>query len=93
MLFTVLNIGVMNLLPWAGLIGRAASVLDMAPVELWRLLIPLQLIEIVLLFIVAALFGWRKKIRIEKQFSKEAYRETAATVDTSSDEMTKTIVD
>ncbi|RKD75511.1 CitMHS family citrate-Mg2+:H+ or citrate-Ca2+:H+ symporter [Sinobaca qinghaiensis] len=88
MLLVVLSIGVMNLLPWAGPIGRAASVLNMDPVELWRPLIPLQLIEIGLLFIIGALFGWREKKRIEQKFGIEAYRESAAAVDVTAKEMT-----
>ncbi|SFP01618.1 CitMHS family transporter [Salibacterium halotolerans] len=83
MLLTVLSVGVMNLLPWAGPIGRAATVLNMDPVALWRPLIPLQLIEIVLLFIVGALFGLREKKRIaQKQESTAASEEIAAAAET-----------
>lgn len=85
MLLTVLSIGVMNLLPWAGPIGRAASVLNMDPVELWRPLIPLQLVEIVLLFIVGALFGLREKKRIAKRGADEqTLKEVAATEEAAS---------
>src|SRR5690625_4876104 len=45
---------IMNMLPWAGPLGRAASVLDMDVTELWRPLIPIQIIGMVLILLLAA---------------------------------------
>src|SRR5699024_12616947 len=46
---------IMNLLPWAGPLGRAASVLDMDVTELWRPLIPIQIIGMALMILLAIL--------------------------------------
>src|SRR5699024_8729954 len=58
---------VMNMLPWAGPLGRAASVLDMDVTELWRPLIPVQIIGMVLMLILAFLIGFAEKKRIERR--------------------------
>ncbi|WP_158738033.1 CitMHS family transporter [Alteribacillus sp. YIM 98480] len=87
MLLVVLSIGVMNLLPWAGPIGRAASVLNMDPVALWQPLIPLQLIEIVLLLFIGVFFGIREKRRIAKIYGTPSVQaEVAATVESAVEE-------
>lgn len=57
---------VMNMVPWAGPIGRTASVLDQDPVEIWQHLLPAQGIAIVLVFIIAGLLGLSEKRRIAK---------------------------
>src|SRR5699024_10054662 len=59
---------VMNMLPWAGPLGRAASVLDMDVSELWRPLIPIQIIGMVLILLLAAFLGYMEKRRIEKKY-------------------------
>ena len=70
--FLLLLIGgsaaIMNMLPWAGPLGRAASVLDMDVTELWRPLIPIQAIGMVLMLVLAFLLGHREKKRIESQY-------------------------
>lgn len=70
--FLLLLIGgsaaIMNMLPWAGPLGRAASVLNMDVTELWRPLIPIQAIGMVLMLVLAFLLGHREKKRIESQY-------------------------
>jgi len=50
MLLCVGAMGVMNLVPWGGPTMRAATVVNMDPGELWRLLLPIQGLGIVLAF-------------------------------------------
>ncbi|MGL6114028.1 MAG: CitMHS family transporter [Cetobacterium sp.] len=40
------GMGVMNLLPWGGPVARAAAVLGMDPNELWRYMIPIQILGV-----------------------------------------------
>nr|WP_139189537.1 CitMHS family transporter [Evansella caseinilytica] len=58
---------ILNMLPWAGPLGRTAAVLGMDPTALWRPLIPLQIIALVLLIGVAVILGFREKRRVLKQ--------------------------
>ncbi|WP_299494337.1 citrate:proton symporter [uncultured Shewanella sp.] len=55
---------IMNMLPWAGPIGRAAALLSMNPTDLWRPLVPLQFIALIMLVPMAMLLGVREKRRI-----------------------------
>ena len=68
--FLLLLIGgsasIMNMVPWAGPLGRAASVLNMDVTELWRPLIPIQLIGMLMMIGLAILLGFREKKRIER---------------------------
>ncbi|MDW0116528.1 citrate:proton symporter [Sporosarcina thermotolerans] len=64
---------IMNMVPWAGPLGRTASVLDIDVTELWRPLIQIQVIGIILLIIIAVTLGYREKRLIAK---KEAAGET-----------------
>lgn len=57
MLITSLAIGVMNLVPWGGPTMRAATVLEMAPSDLWTPLIPVQGLMLFFLLVVAFLQG------------------------------------
>ncbi|HIW90497.1 MAG TPA: citrate:proton symporter [Candidatus Corynebacterium avicola] len=57
---------VMNMVPWAGPIGRASSVIDQTPVELWQHILPIQGIALVLVFAIAGLLGWKESRRIAK---------------------------
>ena len=52
-----LSASVMNMLPWGGPVGRASSVIGPSPNEIWTHLLPVQGIAIVLVIIVAAMFG------------------------------------
>src|SRR5690625_2458092 len=45
---------IMNMVPWAGPLGRTASVLNVDVTELWRPLIPIQIIGMVLILLLAA---------------------------------------
>src|SRR5699024_9687618 len=58
---------IMNMLPWAGPLGRAASVLEMDVTELWRPLIPIQIIGMVLMLVLALIIGIFEKKRIERK--------------------------
>lgn len=57
---------VMNMVPWAGPIGRASTVIDQDPVELWQHLLPIQGIALVLVFVIAGLLGLSEQRRIAK---------------------------
>ncbi|MEN1970418.1 citrate:proton symporter [Lentibacillus sp. N15] len=69
---------IMNMLPWAGPLGRSASVLKMDVTQLWRPLIPIQIIGMVLMVGLAVLLGYREQRRIKKQYGS---LEAAAAVD------------
>lgn len=58
---------IMNMVPWAGPLGRTASVLNVDVTELWRPLIPIQLIGLVILIGIAVIFGYREKRLIAKK--------------------------
>lgn len=49
--------GVMNLLPWGGPVARTATVLQMDANELWRVLIPIQILGFFANIVVAVLLG------------------------------------
>lgn len=59
---------VMNMLPWAGPLGRSASVLDMDVTELWKPLIPIQIFGMVLMLGLAVLLGYLEKRKISKHY-------------------------
>lgn len=52
LLSLALPISVMNLLPWAGPVGRVASVLGVDPGTIWQSVIPVQIIGLVMIFVV-----------------------------------------
>lgn len=64
LLLLAISAGIVNMIPWGGPLGRAASVQDIDPVTLFRPLIPLQLVGIVLIVILAILLGIRESRRI-----------------------------
>lgn len=55
------SIGVMNLLPWGGPTVRAATVIGMDPTDLWRKIIPIQILGVVLALGIAVILGLREK--------------------------------
>lgn len=57
---------VMNMLPWAGPVGRAASVIAENPAEIWQHLLPIQGASIVMVFLVAGLLGLSESRRIAR---------------------------
>ncbi len=56
-----LSASIMNMLPWAGPLGRVATVLEMDPVKLWLPLIPVQGIAFLLLIAFAYFLSRREK--------------------------------
>ena len=75
--------GMINMLPWAGPLGRTASVLGMDVTELWQPLIPIQIIGLVIMFLLAIFLGFREKRRIERMHGS---LEVAAAVELTFDE-------
>jgi CitMHS family citrate-Mg2+:H+ or citrate-Ca2+:H+ symporter len=60
---SVLSMGVLNLMPWAGPTMRAATVLGIEAGSLWQTLLPIQAAGIVLSFAVAVIMGIMEKNR------------------------------
>src|SRR5699024_4434706 len=60
------SIGVMNLLPWGGPIIRSSAVTDINVIDLWKPLVPYQIISFILLIAFAGLLGWFEKRRLDK---------------------------
>ncbi|GAB3062193.1 CitMHS family transporter [Virgibacillus ainsalahensis] len=73
---------IMNMMPWAGPVGRTASVLSADVTELWHGLIPIQIIGMVLMIGLAAFLGFLEKRKIEKRFGS-TQAAAAAVVETS----------
>lgn len=63
LLICVTAMGVMNLLPWGGPTMRSASVLGIEANELWRQLLPMQVVGIVVAFATAIIWGLIEKKR------------------------------
>lgn len=73
---------IMNMTPWAGPLGRAASVLDMDVTELWYPLIKVQIIGLVLMIGLAIFLGFREKRRTTKHHGvQDAAEQSAAALD------------
>jgi CitMHS family citrate-Mg2+:H+ or citrate-Ca2+:H+ symporter len=64
LLLVATSASVMNMVPWGGPVGRVGAVLEMAPTDIWRPLIPLQFIGLILLVVMAVILGVREKRRI-----------------------------
>lgn len=77
-----LSASIINMVPWAGPLGRTAAVLGADAAELWGDLIPLQIISIVLLLIFASFLGWLEKRRIERNGLKINLEDAALFEDT-----------
>lgn len=58
------SMGVMNMVPWGGPLGRASAVTSLPASTLWQPLIPVQIIGVVASMLVASLFGWREQRRL-----------------------------
>lgn len=58
------SMGIMNMVPWGGPLGRASAVTGIDASTLWQGLIPVQIIGMVGAAIFAALMGIREKRRI-----------------------------
>ena len=72
---------IMNMVPWAGPLGRTASVLNMDVTELWRPLIPIQISGLVLMIALAAFLGVMEKRRISKHYGLVSAKESAAAIE------------
>lgn len=79
---------IMNMLPWAGPLGRTAAVLGMDVTELWRPLIKVQVIGLILLIVLAVLLAMREKRLIARRgdFNKEIFEEADPLDVTAQDE-------
>nr|WP_240502832.1 SLC13 family permease [Morganella morganii] len=66
LLLMCMSMGVMNMVPWGGPLGRASAVTGISASVLWQPLIPVQIIGITASVLVAALFGLREKRRIAR---------------------------
>lgn len=60
------SMGVMNMVPWGGPLGRASAVTGIPAAVLWQPLIPVQIMGVMASTLVAGLFGWREKKRIAR---------------------------
>lgn len=60
--------GIMNMLPWAGPLGRAATVLNIDVIELWHPLIPIQIVGMLFMIALAFFLGKREEGRIVKKY-------------------------
>lgn len=63
LLICVTAMGVMNLLPWGGPTMRSASVLGIEANELWKELLPMQVVGIIIAFATAVIWGIIEKKR------------------------------
>ena len=77
------SMGVMNLVPWGGSTLRAATVLNMDATELWRELIPVQVIGLVMSLGLAIVISRIeiKRLKSLKASDLEQYDEEAAAED------------
>lgn len=85
---------IMNMLPWAGPLGRTAAVLGMDVTELWRPLIKVQVIGLILLITLAVLLAMREKRLIARRgdFNKEIFEEVEPLDVTAQDEKSQKAV-
>src|SRR5699024_209008 len=74
---------IMNMLPWAGPLGRGATVLSMDVIEFWRPLIPVQAISITLMIGLARLLAYMEKRKMDRPYVK---MEIAAVLEADVDE-------
>ncbi|MCO1337549.1 citrate:H+ symporter [Kocuria polaris] len=68
------SMGILNMLPWGGPVGRSGAALGMDPVAIWQSLIPVQVLSLVLLVVMAVLLGHREKRRIAARHEAELER-------------------
>lgn len=78
---SVLAMGVLNLMPWAGPTMRAASVLGMEAGSLWNTLLPIQAFGIILVLAHAVLAGWQEQKRGAGQSGRLAQQEGSVVLD------------
>lgn len=78
---SVLGMGVLNLMPWAGPTMRAASVLSMEAGQLWNVLLPIQVFGIFLCLAHAVLAGIQEQKRGAGLDGKLAQQEGKVSLD------------
>ena len=83
LLICVTAMGVMNLLPWGGPTMRTATVLEIAPNELWKQILPMQAVGIVIALVTAFTWGM-----IEKKRGAGSSAETVEDMDVATKEET-----
>ncbi|MGJ8514901.1 Citrate transporter [Carnimonas sp. R-84865] len=66
LMLAALSMGVMNMVPWGGPIGRAAAVTGVSPTALWHDLLPVQLLGVAGAMVVAAAYGYREQRLIKR---------------------------
>lgn len=76
LLIIATSASVMNMVPWAGPTGRVASILGESPADVWRPLIPIQIIGLVMVVILAFFLGIREKRRIARKFANGEIKES-----------------
>lgn len=76
LLMIALGIGILNMLPWGGPLGRAASVTGIDLMDMYMPLIPLQGVALVLLIGLGVLLGLREKGRIRKRVAAGEIEDT-----------------
>jgi CitMHS family citrate-Mg2+:H+ or citrate-Ca2+:H+ symporter len=64
LMLIAMGAGILNMVPWAGPLGRAAAVTGIEVTELWRPLIAVQAVGVCLLVVLAAYLGLREQRRI-----------------------------
>jgi len=84
------SIGIVNLFPWGGPIARSATVMDTGVVDLWKPLMPFQMIGFILLLIFAAYLGWREKLKINKTRQRCLNIHSNISVQQATDELSST---
>lgn len=58
------SMGIMNMMPWGGPLGRAAAVTGISAASLWQGLIPVQIMGLLGMVVMAVIMGVREKRRI-----------------------------
>lgn len=81
LLLAGMSMGVLNMLPWGGPVARSAAVVDMDPIELWRGLIPVQILCLVMLVVTAVLLGLREQRRIAARVGADAGTRTGEPIE------------
>lgn len=59
------SMGIMNMVPWGGPLGRASAVTGIEASILWQNIIPVQIVGIIGMMAFAAIMGLREKKRIQ----------------------------
>lgn len=59
------SMGIMNMVPWGGPLGRASAVTGIEASILWQNIIPVQIVGIIGMIAFAAIMGLREKKRIQ----------------------------